>query len=338
MVRLVLDKDDQKRFLIEVCKSLGMSTTKMGEMLGMSGRNFRDWINGKLLPTKVAIEKLSEISEIVPPLIIEEREEWWSGRVNGPIGGMQRFKKYGNTLTIEDKIKGGHNSQIRRAENPDYYRALGCNIPNIFEVPAYSCQLAEFVGIVLGDGGITNEQCEISLHVEDDVEYAKHVKKLIDELFNASASICSYPRHRVIKVVVSGVKFVEILEDFGLRRGNKVKHQVDIPDWIKENPEYLRSCMRGLYDTDGGTFTHKHYVGGKRYVNFGITFTSASKPLLNSYKDGLTQNGFEIHGTKINTFLYGVKTTKRFFEVFDPHNPKSRKRLGEYLAERARVK
>ena len=338
MVRLVLDKDDQKRFLIEVCKSLGMSTTMMGEMLGMSGRNFRDWINGKLLPTKAAIEKLSEISEIAIPLIIEEREEWWSGRVNGSIGGKQRFNKYGNTLTIEDKIKGGHNSQIRRAENPDYYRALGCNIPNTFKVPPYSCQLAEFVGIALGDGGITNEQCEITLHIVDDVEYAKLVKKLIDELFNANASICSYSRHRVIKVVVSGVKFVEILEGFGLRRGNKVKHQVDIPDWIKENPGYLRACMRGLYDTDGGTFTHRHKVKGKEYYNFGLTFTSASKPLLNSFKLGLMQNGFKVHGTSLNVFIYGVREASRFFEVFKPNNPKSRERLDVYLAKRVRVK
>lgn len=338
MVRLVLDKVNQKRFLIEVCKRLGMGANQVGGMLGMSGRNFRDWINGKLLPTKVAIEKLSEKSGVETPPIIEEREEWWSGRVNGPIGGKQRFKKYGNTLTLEDKIKGGRNSQVRRLENPDYYRALGCKIPNNFRVPERSSMLAEFVGIVLGDGGITNEQCEITLHVLDDIEYAKHVKILVDELFGANASICSYPKHRVIKVVVSGVKFVEILESFGLRRGNKVKHQVDIPDWIKENPEYLRSCMRGLYDTDGGTFTHKHNVKGKRYTNFGITFTSASKPLLNSYKSGLIQNGFEVHGTEINTFLYGVKATKHFFEVFDPHNPKSRVRLEKYLAERATVK
>jgi len=306
--------------------------------VGICGRNYRDWIHGKLLPRKDVIEKLSKMSEIPIPKIIEEREEWWSGRVNGKMGGLQRFKKYGLTLTKEDVVKGGHISQVKRAENPEYYRTLGCNVPTDFVIPPYCSELAEFLGIVLGDGGLTDGQCEISLHMIDDIEYAEHVRRLANKLFGARSSIYSYPKHNVIKVVISGVNFTKILEKFGLRMGNKIKHQVDIPTWIKDNPDYLRSCMRGLYDTDGGTFTHKHVVSGHKYVHFGITFTSASKPLLNSYKLGLRNNGFAIHGTNINVFLYGVKTTQGFFDVFQPNNPKSRARLDRYLAEVARVK
>jgi hypothetical protein len=96
--------------------------------------------------------------------------------------------------------------------------------------------------------------------------------------------------------------------------------------------------MRGLYDTDGGTFTHNHVVSGHKYKHFGITFTSASKPLINSYKEGLRQNGFAIHGDGVNLFLYGTKVSQRFFDIFKPNNPKSKARLSAYLAEVARVK
>lgn len=332
MTRLVLNKIEQREFLTGVCKELEINTEQAGDLVGICGRNYRDWINGKLLPRKDAIEKLGEMSGITIPTIFEEREEWWSGRVNGRVGGLRRIKKYGVTFTDADRIKGGHISQVRRLQNPEYYRKLGCSVPNIFRIPDLSEDLAEFLGIVLGDGGLTAGQCEISLHMIDDIEYSKHVQRLADKLFGAKSSISSYPKHNVIKVVISGILFTQLLEQFGLRRGNKIKHQVDIPGWIKENPAYLRACMRGLYDTDGGTFTHNHTVSGHKYKHFGLTFTSASRPLLHSFIDGLRQNGFSIHATPVNVFIYGVKTSQRFFEIFQPNNPKSRARLSKYLA------
>lgn len=338
MSRLVLNKLEQRRFLIEVCEALGVNTEQAGKLVGISGRNYRDWVNGKLLPRKDAVMKLSELSGLPIPTIIEEREEWWSGRVNGKIGGLKRIKKYGVTFTDEDRIKGGHMSQLHRLQDPEYYRKLGCSVPNKFRRPDKSEDLAEFLGIVLGDGGLTRGQCEISLHMIDDIEYSKHVQHLADELFGAKSSISSYPKHNVIKVVISGIMFTQLLEQLGLRRGNKIKHQVDIPGWIKENPVYLRACMRGLYDTDGGTFTHNHVVSGHQYKHFGVTFTSASKPLIKSYGEGLRQNGFAIHAQGVNIFLYGTKVSQRFFDTFKPNNPKSRARLTAYLAEVARVK
>jgi hypothetical protein len=86
MSRLVLNKQEQRQFLTEACTALEINTEQAGKLVGICSRNYRDWINGKLLPRKDAIEKLSEISGIPIPKIIKEREEWWSGRVNGKKG------------------------------------------------------------------------------------------------------------------------------------------------------------------------------------------------------------------------------------------------------------
>lgn len=319
-------------FLLGVCKKLEINTEEAGNLVGICGRSYRDWIRGKLLPRKDAIEKFSEISGIPIPKILEEREEWWSGRVNGKIGGAKRLKLYGVTFTQDDRIKGGHISQVRRETNPDYYRQLGCNVPTLFKVPRKSAQLAEFLGIVLGDGGLTDGQCEISLHITDDAEYAQYVKTLADTLFRSHASICPYPKHTVIKIVISGVKFTEILESFGLRRGHKIRHQVDIPNWIKNNPKYLKACMRGLFDTDGGTFTHRHVVNSHKYRHFGLVFASASKPLLASYITGLRMVGLVPHSNGVDVFSYGEKVTQEFFDIFKPSNPKFERRFRKYLA------
>ena len=75
MSRLVLNKLEQRRFLIEVCEVLGVNTEQAGKLVGICGRNYRDWINGKLLPRKDAVLKLSELSGLSMPTIIEERDK-----------------------------------------------------------------------------------------------------------------------------------------------------------------------------------------------------------------------------------------------------------------------
>ena len=328
MSRLVLNKADQRAFLLVVCKELDMSTEQVGKLVGICGRNYRDWINGKLLPRKDAVMKLSELSGLPIPAIIEEREEWWSGRVNGKKGGDACYKKYGAPGTNEDRRKGWFTTLANKKSNPN----SRWTIANEYKVPECSAELAEFVGIVLGDGGLTTGQCEISLHMIDDIEYAGYVCKLADSLFDAKSSLCSYPKHTVIKVVISGVKFVKILEGFGLRVGNKIRHQVDIPDWIKANQDYLKACMRGLYDTDGTSFTHKHVVSGHNYKHFGVGFCSASQPLLASYAAGMRGFGLEPHFNGPNIFCYGVKNSQNFFRIIKPSNPKYERRLQKYLS------
>lgn len=328
MTRLVLNKIEQREFLVGVCEELEINTERAGELAGICGRNYRDWINGKLLPRKEAMVKLSEMSGIPIPKVIEEREEWWSGRVNGKIGGDACYKKYGAPGTNYDRRKGWLTTLEHKRNDP----SLRWSLPSEFKKPNYSDELAEFVGIVLGDGGLTHDQCVISLHMIDDIEYSEYVRKLANKLFDANATTASYPKHNVIKVTISGIKFIEILKSFGLLVGNKMNHMIDMPNWIKANPDYLLACMRGLYDTDGTAFTHKHTVLGHKYVHFGVGFCSASKPLFNSYAVGLSKFGFKPHFNETNIFCYGVDNSRKFFEIFRPNNPKYEKRLEKYLA------
>lgn len=328
MSRLVLNKIEQRDFLIEVREVLGLNSEEVGELVGICGRNYRDWIKGKLLPRKDAIEKLSELSGIPIPMIIEEREEWWNTSVAGKAGGDVTYKKYGAPGTNEDRRKGYKAVLEHKRIDP----SLGWVLPTVFNMPRHSARLAEFVGIVLGDGGLTSNQCEISLHMIDDIDYAEYVRNLANDLFDTQATTVSYPKHHVIKVIVSGVKFIEILEGLGLRVGNKIKHQVDIPEWIKKNDKYLVACMRGLYDTDGTSFTHKHIVCGHKYVHFGVGFCSASKPLLASYTEGMRKFDIEPHFNGPNIFCYGVKNSQKFFDTFKPSNPKYERRLAKYFS------
>lgn len=338
-MRLAWRKDEQIGFFRKVKEVSGLNRDELGKMVGIVGRSYTDWANGAILPSKDAVRILSDRFKVPAPEATEEREEWWSGRVNGRKGAIAKFKKYGcyGNLTHEDRVRGGKISQQRRIENPEYYRSLGCNVSNEFITPKKDKPLAEFVGIVLGDGCIARDQCQISLSYRDDEEFAKYVARLTSDLFGYIPSIVFDKECSVRKVVVSGIRFVGLLESIGLVVGDKVRQQVDIPRWIKQDTGCYRSCIRGLFDTDGGTFTHTHWCGGHRYRHFGLTFTSASAPLLDSYSFGLNCLGINHRKTKVNIFIDNLKDVEKFFKMVKPSNQKHWRRYQEHLSKSTRV-
>ncbi|MBM4467703.1 MAG: hypothetical protein FJ014_19490 [Chloroflexi bacterium] len=56
-------------------------------------------------------------------------------------------------------------------------------------IPEKSPLLAEFIGIMLGDGSITDHQVTVTLNKTDDAEYANFIRELIGGLFGIASSI-----------------------------------------------------------------------------------------------------------------------------------------------------
>lgn len=321
MPRLLFKNGDQKSFLNEVMAVLKVDSSKLGSIIGISGRSFRDWINERTLGTKDALVMLSKLSGIALPKIVEEREDWWSGRVNGRSGALARMKIYGPPGNQQGRSKGGTNSQIRRKENPEYYRALGCPIPRIFHLPDRSDLLAEFFGTVLGDGGIGRYQLTITLNSEVDRQYIKYVIKKSKELFGYSPYVFKIKNCKAVCLKYTGIGLIQFLTDYGLKIGDKKKLQVDVPIWIKENLSYSSRCVRGLMDTDGGVFIHKYIVNGKQYRYLKICFTNMSQPLLKFVYDTLKKLGFKPKYASINkVWLYDKDEVLRYLKVIGSSN------------------
>ena len=305
----------------EVMTVLKSDSNKLGGVIGISGRSFRDWINEKTLGTKDSLLILSELSGINLPKIIEEREEWWSGRVNGRNGALARMKIYGPPGNYLGRSRGGTNSQIKRKENPDYYRALGCPIPREFIHPKHSKLLAEFFGTVLGDGGIRKYQMTITLNSEVDKRYIHYVIKKSKELFGYNPYAFKIKNCKAICITYTGVNLIQFLIDNGLKVGDKKRLQVDVPDWIKKNLSYSIRCVRGLMDTDGGAFVHKYYVNGKQYKYLKICFTNMSQPLLRFVHDTLEHLDFSPKYQSTNkVWLYDKGEVSRYFKVIGSSN------------------
>jgi hypothetical protein len=197
-----------------------------------------------------------------------------------------------------------------------------------FIEPARSEQLAEFCGIMLGDGGISAYQIMITLHRENDKEYALYVTSLIQALFGLIPSMYEKKSSLAIDLVISRIGLTDFLVNkCGLKRGNKIKQSADIPSWIKENEAFKIACVRGLVDTDGSIFTHSYISKGKQYSYKKLSFTSVSSPLLESVQKIFIEKGLRARiGSVYDVRLDSKSDMQDYFGIFGSQNPKHLKR------------
>lgn len=276
MTRAIFKKDQLSEFL-EKCKNkTGLSLPQLAKTIFVERHTLNDWRREKLLPNLEKLKILSESANVPLPLIVETRRDTWGSSKAGVI----RQQKYGCTLSIEDRVKGGHNSQVARKNMPEYFRSLGCIVPNDFAHPNHSSELAELVGAILGDGGITANQVHITLNSKLDLGYAHYLQGQIQNLFGYFPSIIKRKECNTVNVVVTGVNFIFYLKSIGLHIGDKVRQQVDVPDWIKNDQLFSRWCVRGLMDTDGGVFRNTYSINNHSYSYLKICFVNLSQPLL----------------------------------------------------------
>lgn len=317
---------NQRKFILGAKNKLGLNYEQFSQKLGICARTLKDWEKEKFSMTFGAVNFICKRLNTKFPKDTEIMDKYWYAIKGAKKGGNATFRKYG--------IIGG-NQEIRKEKWREWWDKEGKFKENIvigkrktIKKPIKSTELAEFVGIVLGDGGISKMQVAITLHRITDKEYSFFVRRLIKKLFNVSPGKYCHLNGLADSIVVSRRELVEFcVKKLGLKVGNKIKNQVDIPDWIKNNKKYRIACIRGLVDTDGSVYNHKYISGGKQYCYKKISFTSLSKPLAQSVYKFIKEND-------MNPSLYREKDVKlesrndvsKYFSIFNSHNSKHLKR------------
>ena len=210
-MRCLFGVENQVEFFRKIKRESGLPNRILGNVVGVSGRSFGDWVNGKILPSKRGVQILSRKFKVATPEVLEEREEYWSGRIHGRKAALERLKIYGLLETPEGRRKGGLTTQLKRKNNPEYYKKWAAVTKNKFNKPKQSKNLAEFIGIVLGDGGLTRSQLFITLNSEADKIYISYVVKLIFKLFKYNPYVFKRKDAKAVVIVVTGVDFVDYL-------------------------------------------------------------------------------------------------------------------------------
>lgn len=313
----------QRHYLLKVEKVSGLSSDQIAHMLGVVGRSYRDWRREKYAITQHAVEIIEQQFNL--PLQYPKDKafrEWKVTKIEAARrGGLAVLAKYGGPGTPEGRSKGGKKGIA-------VLRARGLiPAPKTFNAPKnYSLELAEFVGILLGDGHIGNEQWSVTLNSIADKEYLNYVVSLVEKLFGFTPGVHFRKDCNAVVIVGSGIRSIEYLQSLGLKIGNKVKQQVGVPGWIVENKGFIIACIRGLIDTDGGIFIHRYKVNGKMYRYLKLSFVNKSVPLLNFVHSNLMELGFtpkmitNVENKRV--WLYNQQEVRKYLQIVGTSNPR----------------
>lgn len=339
MPRIKLKKNVQIKFFESVRLSLATNYCGLANTLGVHPRSLSDWRRGKFtIPKKVFDRCLLLSKESVQIPLYEIVSDFWSAKKFAKKGGLARSKIYGSPGTVDGRKKGGLISQKRRRLHPELFKH--CNIRKEIIKPKNSNYLAELFGIILGDGGInSNHQVVITLNSENDKQYSLFVSRLIKKIFGLKPFFYKYHSpscKKVVGVTINSTAVVEFLLKRGLLKGSKVKHQIDVPNWIKNKATFSKSCLRGLMDTDGGVYYHRHISNGCKCLNIGLCFSNKSLPLLSFVKDVLSANKFnpKLSSNGNNIFLYRKSEVVRYTKKIGFSNPYHLKRIREFFKDK----
>ena len=316
---------EQRAFIERVIKSSGKNCNQLADIIGISGRTVRDWRREKFKMSFLAVKKFSKLAGVSFPKNIRVQKRYSHASMAGKLGGLAIVKKFRVVGGDQEKRKIAWRrwwlTKGRLQNHPLLYKRQS------IQYPKPSIYLAEFFGILMGDGGISARQVIVTLDSETDKDFAQYVSCLWEKLFGVIPHIRKIKNARAINLVVSRTDLVEFCHKLGLPIGNKILQGLDIPIWIKQNRSYSRFCLRGLIDTDGSIFTHAYRVAGKQYTYKKLDFCSLSKPLLKSAYEIFNANGMRPYvsqGKKLR--LDNQNDVKRYFEVIGTSNAKHLRR------------
>ncbi len=198
--------------------------------------------------------------------------------------------------------------------------------PHSGEVPkTLNWMLAEFIGILLGDGCIYETNYGIGIICgEIDGDYIhSYVPALIRGLFRKKPRIDRIKDKGVsIRCYFYSKSIAQFLvETFGIPTGKKLEEKLKIPTIFYEHNQLLKACIRGLIDTDGGV--HRHHEN-----SIQLQFANRSESLVESLQRALEYLGYtpsisyrEPRDT-YNVYLFGEEVEK-YLEEIGSSNPKN---------------
>src|SRR3989338_10657256 len=198
----------------------------------------------------------------------------------------------------------------------------------------YNEKLAEFVGILLGDGNIFSQGIRICGDSRFDSEYLRnYVAPLIKELFAVDPCYYLSKRENCLYLIVNRVDLVNFFKNMGLHKGKKILNNCTIPSWIFENDLFLKSCLRGLYDTDGSVYELLPQWPGI----FQINLDNRNLVLLEDFRKALFKLGFKVskicnlHLNKPRTYITRKADVKRFYFEIGFNNLKHKSKLDPFM-------
>ena len=264
--RVKLKQELQKEIFRNLAKKYG-SVKKISINFSLPYSTIKKYACGsRTLPEDLFNKIISEADLDKNKLKFNYLDEDW-GRKLGAKRGMASLEKKYPTKLKEWKLLGSKNSALSR-------------LKHLKDVQLDE-KLAEFVGVYLGDGTLTEYFIKISGDYRYDLPYYSYLQKLVYEVFGLDSTITKDKHHNTAYLTIFSKELCSFFKNkLGLNFGDKIVNNTIIPTGILDNDKLSLACLRGLIDTDGCVSRR-----GRNGEQFTVTFYSVSPNLMNQVKN-----------------------------------------------------
>ncbi len=210
------------------------------------------------------------------------------------------FQELCNLINVNPTAFDEHISEKRPINNSN------------IKIPEFiSPELAELIGIYLGDGHINQNGLIITCGKIDLRYITKYIPNLIKFLFDKTSSIYYFKKSNGVQCRVYSRDIVNYIQkQFNLKLGKKKNSS--IPEMILHESTLLIPCIRGLFDTDGGLYRHHK-------TNLQIIFFNSQISLIDSLKKALEHLGYNPRIGKNNDnyclYLFGKEAVEYYNKI-----------------------
>ena len=188
-------------------------------------------------------------------------------------------------------------------------------------------KLAEFLGILLGDGNLNKSSNCITIvgSLEELSYYNNYVIPIIESLFEVKPKLRYRKDRNAIYVDFNSKQVMDYLsKELGLVRGNK--RHAHVPEIIKNSSESIPHFLRGLFDTDGCLKFSKQTRKNNYYPRIQLCFSDA--PFVHEVKELLEKIGFKVGMWKDSRFnelifyqISGIYNLEKWMNNIGSSNP-----------------
>lgn len=203
--------------------------------------------------------------------------------------------------------------------------------------------LAEFVGILLGDGNIgiytstvkgkikTQYRIKITLNSIKDKEYSIYVVGLIKTIFGKEPKLNPRKNVNAVDVYILGKKYLDVLTGIGLVLAPKWGRAIIPARFMVSGSDLL--ILRGYLDTDGCISCVNN--NGIRYPRLEMKICPSPMQdqlisILSKY--GLDPQVNKLEKGKVRVCLAGVPKLKKWAKLIGFSNPRNQKIADSFLS------
>lgn len=168
-------------------------------------------------------------------------------------------------------------------------------------------ELAELIGVILGDGNIHKFPRTEALTIASNAKNLGFVNRyadLIYKIFSKKPTI-NKPARGCIKIRIYQ-KYLSTR--LGIPCGNRSKLKIELPNWILKDKDNLIAYLRGLYEAEGCFCVHKPTY------TYKFLFSNKNEYLLNNVYNGLKILGFHPHRSQ---YQIQISRKEEVYKVID---------------------